>query len=365
MRLLMGAPSPGLQGGIPRFASLLAEHLGRQGCEVATLPWGRPSNQSGRVARVVALFRNLQLFRRALRSGRYDLMLLNTAHDWAGVLRDSLLLACTRHLVPCRVLQFHGCDSESLGRPGRSCFKLFSRYLARASDGLLVLSSEEQRDWSAFEPTCHCRVVSSPFDVREALASGAGGNGSPARAGATRFLFASRVMPEKGIFELVEAMSLVLKEQRCGLRVAGDGPALLEARERAAQLGLGESVTFLGYVDQGALWREYLEAEVFVLPTRWREGFPAVIVEAMAAGLPIITTRVRGIADHLVEGVNALFIPARPAMLLAEAMLKLLRDAGLRARMGAANRAKVKEFAPEVVVPDYLRALQELRAIRG
>jgi glycosyltransferase involved in cell wall biosynthesis len=80
----------------------------------------------------------------------------------------------------------------------------------------------------------------------------------------------------------------------------------------------------------------------------------------MAAGLPIVTTPTRGISDHLVDGVHALFVPPRDPRALADAIERLLRDSALRKRMSGANRAKVRDFAPEKVAGQYLRALEEI-----
>jgi glycosyltransferase involved in cell wall biosynthesis len=104
----------------------------------------------------------------------------------------------------------------------------------------------------------------------------------------------------------------------------------------------------------------YRTGDVFVLPTYWVEGFPTAISEAMEAGLPIVTTRARGMADHLEEGVNAVFVPKRSPGELAEALERLLTDEPTRARMGSANRQKVAEFAPDRVAGEYLEALNSI-----
>ena len=119
-------------------------------------------------------------------------------------------------------------------------------------------------------------------------------------------------------------------------------------------------VTFAGYLDGPHLARAYQKSTIFVLPTYWPEGFPNVIAEAMHFGLPIVTTQIRGQADHLKEGVHARFVPARDPARLAQILAELLNDAPLRAEMGRANREKVKDFAPEKIGYEYLKALQEI-----
>jgi glycosyltransferase involved in cell wall biosynthesis len=80
----------------------------------------------------------------------------------------------------------------------------------------------------------------------------------------------------------------------------------------------------------------------------------------MSAGLPIITTKTRGIADHLDEGTNAIFVPPRDSAALSRALERILDDALLRKRMAEANRKKVDEFAPSRVAAHYLDTLREI-----
>jgi len=121
-------------------------------------------------------------------------------------------------------------------------------------------------------------------------------------------------------------------------------------------------VTLAGLLSHDELVAKYRAADIFVLPTYWAEGFPTVVAAAMSIGLPIVTTKLRGTADHLEEGVNALFVPPRAPSALADALGRLLEDDGLRRRMSTANRAKVRDFEPVRAAEIYLRALAELGA---
>jgi glycosyltransferase involved in cell wall biosynthesis len=177
-------------------------------------------------------------------------------------------------------------------------------------------------------------------------------------------LFVGRLVPDKGVFELLDALSVVRRSHACRLTIAGEGPAAAAVACRVALLGLAESVDLLGYVSGVALDRAYRGADIFVLPS-YREGFPLVVMEAMAYGLPIVTTPIRGCADHLAPGVNALFAPPRDVEALAERLTQLLGDSALRRRMGAANVEKVQDFAPEAVIPRYAEILRSVAATRG
>jgi glycosyltransferase involved in cell wall biosynthesis len=131
---------------------------------------------------------------------------------------------------------------------------------------------------------------------------------------------------------------------------------------RIALLGLADSVDMLGYVSGADLERAYRSAVAFVLPSYFAEGFPLAIMEAMDYGLAVITTPIRGSADHLVAEENALFVPAHDPETLAREIERLLDDDALRERMGVANRAKVAQFVPENVMPRYAEILRRVVA---
>ena len=95
-------------------------------------------------------------------------------------------------------------------------------------------------------------------------------------------------------------------------------------------------------------------ADIFVLPTYHREGFPAVIQDALAHGLPIVTSPIRGVRDHLRDGVHALFAPPKNSMALADKINILLGDSDLRERMNIANKCKIGDFDSKLVGAQYI-----------
>jgi glycosyltransferase involved in cell wall biosynthesis len=94
----------------------------------------------------------------------------------------------------------------------------------------------------------------------------------------------------------------------------------------------------------------------------YTEGFPTAIAEALAAGLPIVTTRIRGMADHLADEDNALFVVVRDVTSLTLALERILADEELRHRMGDANLTKISQFAPLPVAQQYLEALTRIQS---
>jgi len=222
----------------------------------------------------------------------------------------------------------------------------------------MLLSSDELDVWRRCCPDVEFDVVVNPYvsparSELDAKTSCQGGRGRVAT-----LLTVARLIPEKGIFDLMDALAVVRRDRACRLLVAGAGPAREELAQRAVALGLHASVEFLGYVGGDRLADAYRKADLFVLPTYFAEGFPLSIVEALGYGLPVITTPIRGAADQLVDGENGVFVPARDPAVLAEAIKRLLDDDALRSRMAASNVARAADFAPDRVVPRYARILE-------
>jgi glycosyltransferase involved in cell wall biosynthesis len=299
-----------------------------------------------------------------LRRQSFDVMVVHTSHEWHALFRDVPMLAATRGMWPATVVQLHGSHPERLVGDGWSLYRALSDRLIGMCDAVFLLSNEERRQWEQARPKSRFYLVDNPF-VGELPANEAGsGRSWPKPDGTPVLLFAGRLIREKGIFDLLEATAILNQQVPCHLVVAGDGPEAQLVRERVADLRLTGCVQVAGYLTGNELAAAYHTATLFVLPTYWAEGFPTVVSEAMDAGLPIVTTRMRGVADHLVEGVNALFVPAHDPQAQATTLARLLSDPVLRANMAQANREKVREFAPEVVGRHYLKVLEQVVATR-
>jgi glycosyltransferase involved in cell wall biosynthesis len=366
VRILLLVPYEGIRGPLPKVVPLLAAALSRSGCDVATERWSRHADEESFLRRATGRFADLLRIRARLRREPFDAFFVTTAHDWPALVRDVPLLLATRRLCPGVVVQFHGSSSDRLVAPGSRWLKAATRVLLRRCDAVLVLSNEERDEWSTFFPKGRFEVVANAFrpspaaDGRAGTALAESGPPAPGGDGADPvILFVGRLMVQKGIFELLDAMAQVRATTRCRLVIAGDGPARAEAQDRIAALGLTGSVALAGYLAGADLDSAYRAADIFVLPS-YSEGFPTVLLEAMSEGLPIVTTRLRGAIDLLRHEENVLFVPPRSAGQLADALLRLLGDPELRAAMAANNREKVKEFAPDVVARRYVAVLESV-----
>ncbi|MCO5168454.1 MAG: glycosyltransferase family 4 protein [Planctomycetes bacterium] len=158
--------------------------------------------------------------------------------------------------------------------------------------------------------------------------------------GPVRFVYIGRLVGWKGVDLLLEAFARVARAWDVRLDVCGDGPERAALQRQARRLELGGQVTFRGFLPHGACADRLRASDVLVLPSLYECG-GAVVLEGMASGLPIIASRWGGPTDYVDERCGVLVEPSsRDAFVegLADAMLRLARDPGLRRSMGQAGR---------------------------
>jgi glycosyltransferase involved in cell wall biosynthesis len=179
----------------------------------------------------------------------------------------------------------------------------------------------------------HCGVDPQAYAMREHRGAG------------SHLLFVGRLVVMKGLPILIHALAR-LGAGRPGLRltIVGDGPerAAIEAQARSA--GVEGLVLFAGYQSEAQVAEWLRQADVFVLPS-FAEGVPVALMEAMAAGVPVVATDVGGVSELVENGVTGFLVPASALDPLIRRIETLLDDPGLRHRMGLAGReAIVRDF---------------------
>ena len=178
-------------------------------------------------------------------------------------------------------------------------------------------------------------------------------------------VYAGRLSAEKGVDTLLRAMPAILaRHPDATLAILGGGGPFsadeTALRELAEALGVSAAVRFEGFVSDVTPW--LLAADVFVLPSR-SEGMSNALIEAMAAGAPIVTTGIAAHHEVVRGGENALVIPAGDAVALGEAINALLEDEELSRRLGQnARESAAKKHSPAVMLDAYVSVY---RAVSG
>nr|WP_040754304.1 glycosyltransferase family 4 protein [Wenxinia marina] len=159
----------------------------------------------------------------------------------------------------------------------------------------------------------------------------------------TRLVFVGRLSVVKGVPVLLQALAAARRTRpELTLTLVGDGPDRRALEVEAQALDLGGAVRFLGYRGQDDVAAELAAHDMMVLPS-FAEGVPVVLMEALAAGLPAIATRVGGVGELIVEGETGLTVPPGDVSALSDAILRLAGDPDLRRRLGVAGRALVAD----------------------
>ena len=230
--------------------------------------------------------------------------------------------------------------------------KLIQAYLLRvlrSTDGVLAQTRLLQAGLTRLGcPNAHyvpgCRSL--PEIVRPTNGRGPGLN----------LVFLSHIHGDKGPLVLLEALQIVAQTCPTPVRCDFYGPIHAAIREEFLhRLEATPNTRYCGVVTVGDAPRVIAGYDALALPTFFAcEGHPGVIIEAMHAGVPVISTQHRAIAELVTDGENGLLVPVRDREALAQAIGRLALDPPLRDRMARANQRRAREFSGEVIVAHML-----------
>lgn len=237
----------------------------------------------------------------------------------------------------------------------------FHRYFYRKADYRLATSKRIQKElldhnfgttglWRRGVDTTIFAPGTDVAETRHKLT-----NGNPDK---TLLLFVGRVAPEKQIEQIRAVLDAIPNTH---LAIVGDGPH----REKLEKLMEGASVTFAGYLKGEALSSAYAAADIFVFPSAI-ETFGLVVAEAMAAELPVVSSRVGGVPELIESGVNGFIFEPNDSTQMIAAVKKLVDDPALRKQMGTLARQTVQNLTWKSImddlVTDYHRVIAEHQA---
>jgi len=320
------------------LATRLSETYSLEQLELGGERW-----RSSAPTRMKRILVQLVRFRKEVRDRRPSLVHINSAPDTKAFLRDAAAL----WLVPGRntktVLELHGGFEQNTMLQGPSLVRrLAKRTLKRAS----IVITLDQYHTDLLLRLCpgleNVRAIPNFLEAR--MMSELIGEPLMTAGRRLRLLFIGRVAREKGVFDSIEATRILRsKGIDVSLKVAGTGDDLEEAKTLSTEHGLDDIVEFTGFVAGGDKVKAYRSSDVLLFPTYWNEGFPYVLLEAMAAGLPIVSTT-HGVMPHLLkDGVNGYLAAPRDPGALAEKIEKFVLDPGLKVEIGKNNRHEVQE----------------------
>lgn len=352
------------------MVTTLVERLDREvvDCDVVTLdrpgPMAQRLSEAGIRVRPLGgsgLMMGLARLARILRSERYDVV---NAYGFksTAVVRVLVRALATNTSFISGVRGLNITESERVDSPKGRLVLALERLGSRLVDmydanslGAIELLARNGVDRR------HLRYIPNGIDVAEWPPSW----GARSAGALPTVLCVARFTPIKRHEDLVRAAARLAAEgQEFRLIMAGDGPTRRQVRQLTRQLGIEDVVAFPGGVERAEVRRLLSTADVFCLVSLW-EGMPSAVMEAMASGLPVVGTRVNGIAELVEEGRTGLLVPPDDPQRLADALGKLLGDRAWRLRLGQAGRARIeREFGLDRMVAAKQRLYQEVAEVR-
>ncbi len=350
MKILILSRHPSLPGGIVNFVELLKLHLSSV-IQIESLVIGRRPEERGVIRGFARLVGDaVRLAGRAL-SNRYGVIHLNTSLNEKSVLRDGIFLLILRMLGTQRILIFFHGWRPPLERRIRSngLYRRLFRWLIGRKSCVIVLAEPFKDALVAFGvATDQIELFRTMFDgsaicIEKGQAS--------QKLDKQIILFLSRFEKEKGVYELLEAFARIKDRfPSAELVMAGGGQALDELRRRVEELGLSDRVKIFEYVRGAAKTDLLAEAQIFALPTYYGEGMPIALLEAMAAGTAVLTSRVGGIPYVVSDPDNGVVLNEVTADSVQAGLVRLLGDEAYRAQVAKRNMERAwKHFEAGLV----------------
>jgi len=299
---------------------------------------------------------------RLLRAGRYDLCFSMVSMNFAAVLarvvahdRARLVLGARNHY------------SRSLPAEASAArLKMLAvRVLYPRAEMIIGVSEGVADDLVANFglPRAKVRAIHNPIDLERVRAEAAAPLDDPWFApdsGIPVLLAVGKLQPAKGYPDLIDAFRKVRAIRPARLAILGQGPDREALEGRVARAGLQDDVRFLGFDANPYRWMA--RATLFVHTAHW-EGFPNVLVEAMACGLPVVSTDCpSGPREIITDGLDGFLVPVGDRAAHAARTLELLADAGRRESVRRAAARRVEDFGAARVVERYAAAFEVVLA---
>ena len=355
LRVFFNVPRPELHGGPPTHLPLLETEL-RKHVDLETFDYGRRTDSETTFDKLLGRTKDLIKLRAKISRFQPDIIHHNTAFDTRAIIRDAALMWVAKRYETPVLLKMHGSLDELFGKVSPPVERLRDAVISNA-DCIGVLSEIERRKflnaWSFLGN--RVRVVKNIIKP-EFYAVERHETEHPT------VLFVSRFIRQKGIFDLLDAVPGVLRKFPTAQFVfIGSGSAAAEFDAKVRKQQLTSAVRRIDHLSNAETASFYSSAWALVFPTHFPEGMPMVVAEAMAAGVPIITTRTNFSRSYMSEGEHCLFVTGGDPASIEAQMIYLLEDRELSRRMSLNNRELAKSFRTEIVTREFLGIYKDLR----
>ncbi|MFH2108813.1 MAG: glycosyltransferase family 4 protein [Chrysiogenia bacterium] len=298
---------------------------------------------------------NYSKFRTMLTQVTPDITLVPIGQTNLSFIRDSLYILILKKHNKKHVLQLRGSNFKNWYHETSFIMKLWIKYILKQAAGVIVLGENLKEIFADFIDKNRIFVVPNGVDLEFPEKT--------SKNDKLRILYVGNLQPQKGIEDLIEALVLLKKNgKNVDCDIIGqwrDGRTKKVCVEKVKDNSL--SVVFYGVkkgIDKNVM---YSNADLFVFPPRQPEGHPWVIIEAMAAGLPIITTDSGAIRESVFENVNGFIVEKNNPQKISEIIELLINDEELRMKMAKESRRLYEEkFTEDRMVANLKKVFDQV-----
>jgi len=349
-RIMVGVP--------PKHHVLLSydeiEGLNALGYTCKPVIYGRNDSSAGKLSKLLGVVRRAVNIVKEMYRFSPDILYLNSRFEPVGTTRDYITVLIIKLLYVRRVkivIKTHGSDASILQSNSFFYRNMVIPYLEKKVDAWFFLSSDEKEIIRQYNSRLANKIfiTANIVDPGRSVASLEFRRKYALDNDKFKVLFVGRIVREKGVFSLLKSIPLLDCKEDCQFLFVGDGPDMKALVQLAQTLNVTAYTRFLGYIPDSECDHFYANADMLAFPTFFNEGFPMALFKSVAAGLPVITTRIRAAKDHLSAPDNVLWVDGESAESVAEAINTLYRNHGLRAAMSENNRQIAKKFSREYV----------------
>lgn len=334
MKVIITHPHFNDPGGVAKYYRKLK---GKFSVDVEHCVIGKRPDENGYLLKVCRMLSDYIRILGFLAKRETKIIHINPSLDPKSVLRDGLSLLLGRFFKKKTIVFFRGWRKDFEKDLERNGLWLFKQIYGK-SDLIIVLSMEfkyKLRSWGFKQPIYREVTIADDellngFNIKKVIEKRTSFKKK-------RILFLSRIIKEKGVYIVIEAICNLLKKYpNIELIIAGDGSELGGVKLYVKNLSL-PNVIFKGYVN-GEEKKQLLEnSYIFCFPSYYGEGMPNGVVEAMAFGMPVITRTVGGIPDFFKNGKNGYMTDSKNPIVIAGLIEKIIKDEELYKRISLYN----------------------------
>ena len=361
MKILIIAPYLPLSGGVSNYIKLLLIRLDCKKFHIELLSVGKTGFILLDSFYPLLILIQLLKLKKILKNYKPDIVHLNPSLTYAAILRDFIFLKTIKRCNIPVIFFIHGWHEAISNNFKKIFFKNFFKRKFELADAIVVLANKFKNKLVDLGVNAtkiyvsYTMVESEKYSIDNKFFS------NPYLV-----LFCSNIKKEKGIFELLDAIPLVIKKYSDTKFIfIGGGKDLIKLKKKSKLLQIEKNVIFTGYISTEEKINIFKKSHIFAFPSFHGEGFPTVIIEAMAAGLPIITTPVAGLADAIDDNKEGLILSIKPSGFeIAKKIIQLLENQNLMEKMSKNNIMEAKEKYDHKKISNSIIKLYENLLIR-